>query len=207
MEIRLEDIGKRFGTEWIFRQLDYRFTSENSYVILGSNGSGKSTLLQLIAGNITPTEGEVHYENSEGSIENEKVFRQLSFAAHYLELPEEFNLSETLNFHSDFKPFISGFSVKDITEILKLGKTTTKQLKDYSSGMKQRVKLALAILSDTSLLLLDEPTGNLDKSGIKWYHELIESYARNRLVIVCSNHQEEEYVFCNQQLTLEDYKS
>ena len=164
-------------------------------------------MLQLISGNITPTEGGIYYENSRGRIENEKVFSHLSFAAHYLKLPEEFNLSETLNFHSDFKPFISGFSVKDITEILQLGKTGVKQLKDYSSGMKQRVKLVLAILSDTSLLLLDEPTSNLDKSGIKWYHELIDSYARNRLIIVCSNHQEEEYLFCNQQLTLGDYKS
>lgn len=206
MQIKLNNIGKRYNYEWIFRKVNYEFTSDNNYVILGGNGSGKSTLLQVITGNLMQSEGELNYTISDSKIENENIFKHLSFAAPYLELFEEFTLDESIEFQVKFKPFYKELDTKKIIELTQLEKAKDKQLKQYSSGMKQRVRLALAILSDTPLLLLDEPTSNLDKKAIDWYQNLINNYSKNRLIFVCSNQQEYEYPFCNKQLFIEEFK-
>jgi ABC-type multidrug transport system ATPase subunit len=208
MQITLSNISKRYNYEWIFRNVNYEFTNANSYVILGANGSGKSTLLQVIAGNLTSSEGNISYRLTpeQPDIANEKLFRHLSFASPYLELFEEFTLKESIEFQAQFKPFHKGLTTEAIIALTQLEKAKNKQLKQYSSGMKQRVRLALAILSDTPLLLLDEPTSNLDKKAVEWYQNLITSYTANRLVIVCSNQLEHEYFFCNKQLNIEEYK-
>lgn len=206
MQIKLNNIGKRYNYEWIFRKVNYEFTSDNNYVILGGNGSGKSTLLQVITGNLMQSEGELNYTISDSKIENETIFKHLSFAAPYLELFEEFTLAESIEFQAKFKPFYKELDTKKIIELTQLENAKDKQIKVYSSGMKQRVRLALAILSDTPLLLLDEPTSNLDKKAIDWYQNLINNYSKNRLIFVCSNQQEYEYPFCNKQLFIEEFK-
>lgn len=216
MKITLSNIGKRYNYEWIFRKVNYEFTSENNYVILGANGSGKSTLLQVIAGNMIPSEGQIEYQVSsikyqdldaeKKIIKEEDIYSHLSYAAPYLDLFEEFTLAESIEFQSQFKPFYEGFSVKEIIAITQLEKAKDKQLKYFSSGMKQRVRLALAILCDSPLMLLDEPTSNLDKKAIDWYQQLVNNHSKNRLIIVASNQQEYEYPFCNQVLAVEDYK-
>ena len=211
MQITLKNIGKRYNYEWIFRKVDHELTSENNYVILGSNGSGKSTLLQLIAGNLIASEGRIEYKIEKENaglvtVEEENIFRHLSYAAPYLDLLEEFTLAESIEFQAQFKPFRESLTTQQIIEITQLEKAKNKQLKYYSSGMKQRVRLALAILADTPLLLLDEPTSNLDKNAISWYQQLVNMHAANRLIIVASNQQEYEYPFCNKQLSIEDYK-
>ncbi len=207
MNITLSNIGKRYNYEWIFRKVDYEFASENNYVILGANGSGKSTLLQVIAGNLIPSEGKIEYKNAElKTIEEENIFKYLSFAAPYLELYEEFTFIESIEFQAKFKPFYNGLATKQIIEITELDKAKKKQLKYYSSGMKQRVRLALAVLCNSPLLLLDEPTSNLDKKAIDWYQRLVNDYSKNRLIIVASNQIEYEYPFCNKEILVEDYK-
>ncbi len=212
MTISLNNIGKRYNYEWIFRKINYEFTSENNYVILGSNGSGKSTLLQVIAGNLMNSEGDIKYKvksqksKEENSVDVENIFTHLSFCAPYLDLFEEFTLTESIEFQSKFKHFQSGLNTQQIIELTGLEKSKDKQLKYYSSGMKQRLRLALAILADTPLLLLDEPTSNLDKKAIDWYQKLVTEHSKSRLIIVASNQQESEYPFCNKQLQIEDYK-
>lgn len=208
MQISLTNIGKRYNYEWIFRNVNYEFSSADKYVILGGNGSGKSTLLQVIAGNLTSSEGEINYTvDPQTPIAVENIFQHLSYASPYLELFEEFTLTESIEFQAKFKPFYTGLDTKAIIALTQLEKAKDKQLKNYSSGMKQRVKLAMAILANTPLLLLDEPTSNLDKKAIDWYQDLIVKYTGNRLVIVCSNQIEHEYFFCKKQLHIEDYKS
>jgi len=226
MDITLTNIGKRYNYEWIFHKVNYEFTGDNNYVILGSNGSGKSTLLQVITGNIIQSEGEISYKipslrlnaenknkntgveipDSATEIDTDTIFRHLSFASPYLDLFDEFTLTESIEFQARFKPFYKDLDTKSIIALTQLEKAKDKQLKQYSSGMKQRVRLALAILCDTPLLLLDEPTSNLDKKAIDWYQNLINDYSQNRLIIVCSNQQEYEYPFCNKELHIEDYK-
>lgn len=214
MQITLTNIGKRYNYEWIFRKVNYEFTSNNNYVILGANGSGKSTLLQVITGNIIQSEGEIIYKTFQQpgastinkEINTDIIFKHLSFASPYLDLFEEFTLWESIEFQARFKPFYKELDTSKIIALTHLEKAKDKQLKQFSSGMKQRVRLALAILSDTPLLLLDEPTSNLDKKAIDWYQNLINDYSQNRLIIVCSNQIEYEYPFCNKQLQIEEYK-
>lgn len=213
LEINLKNIGKRYNYEWIFRKLNYDFTSENNYVIIGSNGSGKSTLLQVIAGNLMNSEGTIEFKvqslpagQAGLKVEEDDIYKQISYCAPYLDLFEEFTLTESIEFQEKFKPFQSGLRTKQIIELTGLEKSKDKQLKYYSSGMKQRVRLALAVLADTPLLLLDEPTSNLDKKAIDWYQELVTYFSKDRLIIVASNQQEYEYPFCNKQLNIEEYK-
>ena len=187
--------------------MNYEFNSNSSYVILGANGAGKSTLLRLIAGNILPSTGEISYSLNNTDINGESIFRYLTIAAPYMELLEELTLPESLSFHAHFKPFITGYNNDKIIDFLGLTNSKRLQIKYYSSGMKQRVRLALAILSKTPLLLLDEPLTNLDNEGIEWYRNLMNDpeINRERLIIVRSNHREEEYSFCSEKLNIDDY--
>ena len=205
MRILLSDAGKRYNREWIFRHLNYEFAAADAYAITGNNGSGKSTLLQVIAGAVQHSEGKIDFFSADQQLAAENHHRQLGIAAPYLELPEEMTLIEFLNFHHSFKPFLSSFTTNAVIDLLGLGKATHKQLRNFSSGMKQRVKLAQAILSDVPVVLLDEPCTNLDADGISLYHRLINEYCGNRLVIVSSN-DEVEYRFCNHKLSIMDYK-
>lgn len=205
MTISLSDAGKRYNRDWIFRHLTYQFEAGKSYAITGPNGSGKSTLLQVISGNTMVNEGTIKWQLNEKAIADEKVYKKVSVCAPYLEVIEEMTLSEFLQFHSSFKPFLPGVSMTDIIEVIGLEKAVNKQIRYYSSGMKQRVKLAQCIFSDTSLVLLDEPCTNLDAAGIELYHRLITTYCKNRMVVVSSN-DEVEYSFCKAVINISDYK-
>ena len=206
MTITLENVSKRYNDEWIFKDICYEFLIDEKYAITGPNGIGKSTLLQIICSNISPSSGKVIYKINSKFIPVEKIIRYLSFAAPYLELIEQFTLEEMLAFHSKFKPFYSSLTINEIIGILGMGKQKDKQIKLFSSGMKQRVKLALAFFSDTAIILLDEPCTNLDKAGVEWYHSLIKEYCKNRLTIICSNH-ETEYSFCKYVMNLAKVKA
>ena len=206
MQIILEQIGRRFNREWIFKNINYLFNSGESYAILGINGSGKSTLLQVISSSLTPSTGTVKYILEEKEIDVENVYQHLSIAAPYLELIEEFTLLEVLDFHFSFKKRLNNLSNQALIDLLSMDSSKNKQLKYFSSGMKQRVKLILAFCSDTSILLLDEPTSNLDEQGIAWYLDLVNKFSKDRLIIVCSN-QAHEYAFCKHQLPVADFKN
>jgi ABC-type multidrug transport system ATPase subunit len=205
MKISLTDAGKRFNRDWIFRHLDYEFSSGQSYAIIGPNGSGKSTLLQVLSGAMQMNEGSGEWKMENGKLENEKIYNSISICAPYLEVIEEMTLIEFLNFHSGFKPFLSSITSEKIISILSLENAVNKQIRNYSSGMKQRVKLAQAIFSDVPVVLLDEPCTNLDLTGIQLYHDLINEYCKNRMVVVSSN-DEVEYGFCKEKLLMSDYK-
>jgi ABC-type multidrug transport system ATPase subunit len=205
INISLYDAGKRFNREWVFRHLSFNFQHNEAYAITGSNGSGKSTLLQIIAGATGLSEGTVKYTNGEKELPDAAVYKNISFAAPYLELVEEMTLREFLSFHNNFKPFYTGISFETAAAVVGLAKAMDKQIVHFSSGMKQRLKLAQAFFSDTPVLLLDEPTSNLDAEGIAVYHQLVNEYRENRIVIVSSN-DEQEYSFCRTIIQMADYK-
>jgi len=205
MKINLSNAGKRFNREWIFRKANLEFNSSNSYAITGANGSGKSTLLQCIGGMLQLSEGKIEMTDDRWKMTDENGYKQVSFCAPYLDVIEEMTLIEFLEFHNQFKSFINNFSKENIIEIIGLQAAANKQIRYYSSGMKQRVKLAQTILSDTAIILLDEPCSNLDSKGIELYHSLINDYCKNRLVIVCSN-DEVEYSFCEERISMGDLK-
>ena len=205
MTISLSDAGKRYNRDWIFRHIDYTFQPGQSYAITGPNGSGKSTLLQVLSGAMMLNEGTIQFSLNNIQCSIEKIYQQVSICAPYLEVVEEMTLHEFLDFHHGFKPFLEGITNDEIVKSVGLEKAISKQIRYYSSGMKQRVKLAQCIFSDTSIVLLDEPCTNLDTTGIDLYHSLIEDYCKDRLVVVSSN-DEVEFRFCKTRLNISDYK-
>lgn len=206
VSITLNKLGKKFNREWIFRDLNYEVPVAGKLAILGGNGSGKSTLLQIISGFVTPNEGEVSYHVQGVKTEPEKTRHLISFASPYLQLIEDFSLSEIAEHAAIFKPFVNRMTGAAFIDLLELKPAKDKAIKQFSSGMKQRLRLGLAILADTPVLLLDEPTSNLDKNAVGWYKNLINNYATNRTVIVCSNDISDEYFFCEKELNVMDYK-
>ena len=205
MEILLENIGKKFKNEWIFRNLSVGFKTNDPIAIIGPNGSGKSTLMQAIAGAIPTNEGKVAYSFKNENISDDKWHEYLSFSAPYLELIEEFTLSETINFHIKFKPFNDNLSTKDFLEIIELEKHKDKPVKNFSSGMRQKLKLGLAFYSQNHIILLDEPTSNLDQKGFDWYMYNVEKVLKDKIVIVSSN-EPKEYIFCKNHLNILNFK-
>lgn len=207
----LSDAGKRFNRDWIFRHFTYSFETGTAYAITGPNGSGKSTLLQILSGSMHMNEGKLAFEGETRKskhqlteIPHEDIYSYVSLCAPYLEVVEEMTLTEFLEFHHGFKPFLPGITVSSIITMLGLDKAANKQIRYYSSGMKQRVKLAQCILSATPIVLLDEPCTNLDADGIRQYHQLINDYCKDRLVVVSSN-DEVEYNFCQQKINIRDF--
>lgn len=205
MNINLHNLGRRFNQEWIFKGIDYTFSSHQSYAILGPNGSGKSTLIKVLTGQLTPSEGTLTFQTNTHPIEVDELYQHISIAAPYIELIEEFTLNELLDFHFKFKQFHPKFDIQKILHLLEMEKSANKSLKFFSSGMKQRVKLALACCSDSKVVFLDEPTSNLDVSGEKWYLDLITATTADRLLIIGSN-QEKEYAFCDKKFSITTYK-
>lgn len=203
-EIQLSQVSKRFGREWIFRDVNLRIVSGTFSALIGANGSGKSTLLQILAGFVSPAQGQRTYLLDGQNLAPESVFHYVSICAPYLELIEELTLREFLDFHFTFKK--SRIPIDEQIRLLGLWESRNKILMHFSSGMKQRVKLGQAIFADTPALFLDEPCSNLDENGIALYHQLIQTHTSNRLVVVASN-DPTEYSFCQQTTSLSDLKS
>lgn len=203
--ISLIDAGKRYNREWIFRHCTHQFKQGNAYAITGPNGSGKSTLLQVIAGAIRLSEGNILMTTAQENIDMDNHFQHITIAAPYLELIEEMTTIEFLQFHQSFKPFLPNISLTDIIAIVQLEQAARKQIRYFSSGMKQRLKLAQSIFSNVDYILLDEPCTNLDHRGATLYHHLIKEYTQNRCVIVSSN-DPNEYGFCNEVVDILQFK-
>lgn len=205
MQIQLEQTGKKYNREWIFRGLSHTFIAGKKYAIIGPNGSGKSTLLQTIAGSTAVSEGRIVYSVAGNELAPENAFTQLSICVPYLTLIEEMTALEFLAFHESFKSFMPGITPMMILETIGLTDAANKQIRYYSSGMKQRIKLAQAIFSDVPALFLDEPCTNLDETGYALYQSLIQNYASSKLIIVSSN-DTLEYNFCEEVIDIKKYK-
>jgi ABC-type multidrug transport system ATPase subunit len=205
MQIQLEQIGKKYNREWIFRGLSFTFSPEKKYAITGPNGSGKSTLLQTIAGSTALSEGTVNWLSNNTVIAPENHYQHLGICTPSLSLIEEMTAIEFLAFHESFKCLMPGITPNTALEIIGLTTAANKQIRYFSSGMKQRIKLAQAIFSDVPVLFLDEPCTNLDETGYALYHSLIQNYASQKLVIVSSN-DKAEYHFCEEVIDIKKYK-
>ncbi len=205
MQITLIDIGKRFNRQWIFKGIDTTFENSKSYALVGNNGSGKSTLLQLIYNYQTISKGQIKYVFEQQVLEENDLIHKIAFAAPYLELIEEFTMNEMLRFHFDFLPKQSGISLHEMIMDAGLTGNEHKQIRYFSSGMKQRLKLILALFSYTPLLLLDEPCSNLDEQGIAWYRKIIQEQLGKRTIIIASN-QLFEYDFCESVINISYFK-
>lgn len=187
----------------VLENFNYEFNSGNAYALLGGNGSGKSTLLQMLAGFLTPGKGKIQYYIQDRELEEAERFHHVSICAPYLELIEEFTLKEFFAYHFSFKK--KHLNTDDLLKYIGLYHARDKFIGHFSSGMKQRVKLAQAIFADTDLLLLDEPCTNLDEAGVQLYYKMLNEFTKSRLVIIASN-DEQEYRYCNERISISDYK-
>ena len=205
MQVSLAGVGKKFQREWIFRELTFTFRSNRTYALVGPNGSGKSTLLMIISALLPLSQGSRAYEATDQVITEEDVYQYLTIAAPYQELIEEFTLQELLDFHFALKKPLTSLYLDSIVAKMRLEGARNKYIHQFSSGMKQRLKLGLALYSDSQMVLLDEPCANLDAENTQWYQEEIKEVVGKRLLIIASN-QPYEYDFCDEVLDVVQFK-
>ena len=205
MILEAESLGKRFNREWIFKDLTFSFQSGTTYAITGPNGSGKSTLMQVLWGQMPASAGKVSYRYKDKLISMEDIFRHVSIATPYMDVIDEFTLTEMLRFHFKFKIIRNEKSIEELIELMELSSSKDKLISNFSSGMRQRLKLALAFYSDTPLLFLDEPTTNLDKKSIDWYTKNLHALPPETLIFIASN-QEHEYPSTSKKIDILDFK-
>lgn len=203
MQIQLNSVSKRYMKRWILKDLNYTFDSDHIYGITGINGSGKSTLIKIISGYLTPSSGNVIYKSSGSSIERDQVYKHLSISAPYLEIDLDFTLKEQLAFYRKFKALISSYDQEVILNKVGLSAHLNKPIRQFSSGMQQRVQLILSLFSDVDCILLDEPTSFLDKKGKAWFYETVRSIKKGKTIIIASN-DDEDIAICEEVLSLDE---
>jgi len=204
--LRIRDLGKRYNREWIFRDLSTEWSSGQCIGIGGTNGSGKSTLLRVLSGFESPSKGDIVYTYASEKVSRDNLYNLLSLAAPYTELIEELTMQELVDFHFSFKSYLPKWDKAKLMGYVGLGKAAHRPLNEFSSGMKQRVKLATALISDTPLVFLDEPTTNLDDQGKAWFQELLASTASHRLIFIASN-ETTDFAQCDDHLSIIEYKN
>lgn len=206
MKIQLDNVGKQYNGEWIFKSISLSFSSDDTYWIAGGNGSGKSTLLKVLSGFSIPSVGGVRWTLNGKEVEREEVYKKVSFCSPAMGLYENHTVKEAIEYHFSLKPVLNNLSTNEILAFCYLTESQDKTILQLSSGMLQRLKLTLTLLSNTEILLLDEPCANLDDQAISWYQEKLKALKNERLLIICSNNKQEEHFLCNKTINLEQYK-
>lgn len=201
MTITVKNLAKRYNRNVIFKGFSAQFEPEKTYAILGPNGSGKSTLLKVLASITDPDEGEIVYQVP--NIKKEHIFQTVGYVAPYIDVPEEYTFPELLTFHSKFKA--SRFALTEIVERCGLSKFVDVPIKEYSSGMKQRVKLSLVLFFKNLISIYDEPCSHLDKEGFDWYNEHVQNHVKHGLVLIGSNNPE-EYRSADVHIDIQSFK-
>lgn len=206
MKIELSDIGKRFGKQWLFRHFNATFEKGDRVGIKGINGSGKSSLLQLIAGISLPTEGTLSYQDEKTPIDLNTLAGTISLVSPYMDVPEQLTVKELYKFQEQFSAFTKEIDLSAFLKITLLEGEDNAFIKQFSSGMKQRLKLGLCFLSGAKVLFLDEPCSNLDKAGKELYAQLLEVYAKDRIIFIASNEEDTELINCNKIYDLKELR-
>ena len=205
MKIVLENVGKRFGKDWVLRRLNYQFESGTAYALRGPNGSGKSTLMRILCGHLTPSRGKISFTTGGREIPVTTIYQECTLAGPYIDLIEEFTLEEAIDFHFRFKALQPELKRAELPELFELAAARGRYLHEFSSGMRRRLQLGLAICSQSRILLLDEPSVTLDEAGVRWFLALAERFRRDRLVVVASN-VAQDFAFCETTLDVRDFK-
>jgi ABC-type multidrug transport system ATPase subunit len=206
MKIIATGIEKKFRKEWIFKKFNGAFEAGSAYALLGPNGSGKSTLLKILAQFSLPTNGQVEFQQPDGSvIPSDEAHQYIAFAAPYVELIEEFTLAELLQFLQKLDFIAADLTVDSFEQYMDLSPGKSKLIKNYSSGMRQKIKLAIALLSPRPILCLDEPTSNLDDKAKQWFIKKLQEN-RSKLILIASN-EAIEIALCEHQIAIADFKN
>lgn len=204
--LKADSVAKNFGRRLIFRGINFQFSKQGVYGISGPNGSGKSTLVKIIAGLSSPSEGKITHSLEGNDIIPEKLHNHIGFVSPYLVLYEEFSAWENLEYFARIRDV--KFNRERIEELLKdflLYERKDDLVKTYSSGMKQRMKFIFALMHSPELVILDEPTSNLDEEGKNTVYKIIEREGKQNIVIVASN-EKTDLALCGETILLEKFK-
>ncbi|MEZ4911479.1 MAG: ABC transporter ATP-binding protein [Saprospiraceae bacterium] len=184
--IHLDDVSKRYGYIWGVKNVSFSAHTGTILGISGRNGSGKSTIIKLISGLHSPTSGIITIKVDEKVISTQHYYKYFGLCTPYVDLIQEFTLREQFDFHNCFKSLKVTF--KEFDDIIQIGKIQhDKKISEYSSGMKQRIMLALTLLSDVPIVLLDEPTSYLDLQAKSWFKLLLNQSMNEKIIIIASN--------------------
>lgn len=192
LKLETKNLAKRFGARKVFEDINMSLQPGQSVAIVGPNGSGKTTLLQVIIGLIYPSVGKVTFSNDGKKLDFEQYRKHLSLVAPYYSLYDALTARENLRFFTT----VGGCRVDDdkidkSLEQVGLSGRGDDYVSSYSTGMKQRLKYAVAMLRKPKVFLIDEPGANLDESGKKIVFDLINSLRSNSIIIIATNEREE----------------
>lgn len=205
MDLLIENIGKKYRREWIFKNFNYQFSQNTIYGIMGYNGSGKSTLLKILSGQLIPSNGLITIHNLGNKVEKDSLYRLYNFIAPYIDLIEELTIEEMIDFSKKTNIIPNRINLNEFLTFANLKQTEGKMIKDYSSGMKQKLKLAIGFISQRPILLIDEPTTNLDSMAKKWFYDKLKKQ-KNKIILIASN-ESEDLNHCHELIQIEDYKN
>ncbi len=197
MRVILDNIAKRFQFNWIIQNVNLEIPDTGVIGVSGRNGSGKSTLMSIISGYLSPSEGNISYHIKNQAINRDDIFRHINQVGPYISLIKEFTLPEQYAFHFKFRKLEQG-SYEAFRDFLGMDYDESKQIGAYSSGMHQRLLIALSLYGAEPLLLLDEPTSYLDPKAKEWFYSKLSSQIGKKTIIVASN-DDEDFQFCNDQ--------
>ena len=205
--VEAENLNKSFGRRLIFNDLQFKFNRPGVYGISGPNGSGKSTLVKIIAGIIGASKGKIVHKLNDKVIVEEKLHNHIGFVSPYLVLYEEFSTYENLTLVSEIRGVkFDKDRIDYLLDKFLLFKRKNDLLKTYSSGMKQRVKFIFALMHSPELLILDEPTSNLDDEGKNSIYELVREEGQKNIVLIASN-EKNDLELCSDIVYLEKFKN
>jgi heme exporter protein A len=197
-----KDVKKVFGRRIIFDLIRFDLVEGESLAITGPNGSGKSTLVKIIAGVLSPTSGNIEIAIDDRVIKSEDLYQNVGLVSPYLQLYEEFSGLENLRLAADIRGISNtGEELSDLLSRVSLFHRRNDEVRAYSSGMKQRLKYAFALSHSPSVLILDEPTSNLDVEGLSMVRSIIEEQ-RKRGIIVLATNDKADIQFCNKVIDL-----
>jgi ABC-type multidrug transport system ATPase subunit len=203
-----KDISKKYNGKVIFKNLNVNLTEKSSLVITGRNGSGKSTLLKVISHLVRLDKGNIDMIINGEKISKDKYFTNIGFFSPYINLYDELTGWENLDFFYDLKVAVKDNKkdrIKSLLEKVGLYNSRDDLIRNYSSGMKQRLKLAFSVLNEPKLLLMDEPRTNLDEDGISVIYSIAEEQ-KNRGILVLATNEAEDTALCSSKLNIEEYK-
>jgi ABC-type multidrug transport system ATPase subunit len=195
--ISCENVSKRYGYQKVLGKLNLKVENNQVLGLKGPNGSGKSTLLKIISGYLSPSLGMVKYVIKGAEVSRENIYKHISYAAPYIEGLPLLTIKELFEYYIKLKPLLINLDIDGFYDFINLPNQKNKLLRDFSSGMQQKVQIGLSIITDSKILLLDEPSSYLDNNAKKWMVNTLESYKTDRIVIVASN-DFDDFVACDQ---------
>lgn len=190
--LRGTKLTKTYNRRNVFAQIDFEMSGTQSWAIVGRNGSGKSTLVKIIAGLLSATSGDVVLTVDGKTVRRDDQYHYIGFVSPYLQLYEEFTAQENLALFSRLRGgSLDAHRVDALLRRITLHQRKDDLVRTFSSGMKQRLKYAFALLHEPPVLILDEPTTNLDAEGIELVYDLIAEQRTRGIAIIASNDNED----------------